>query len=287
MRRYLFFSTLLLALAVWPLVAGAQSWEARQGDLLRLVLPAPSGRHVRLTALGKTWPWRRLRDGRLLAWIGVDMDVKPGTYTLLVRAGVRHRRHTLIVHKTAFRISRIHVARRLAQFDARALARIRADHALLRRAYAASVRQAAVDFLIARAPVTGIISTPFGARRYVNGEKRSPHSGVDIAAPEGTPIVNTLPGRVLLAAPLFLNGNTVVVGHGRGLVMIYSHLKRIDVHAGERLQAGARIGSVGKTGRATGPHLHWGVRFRGARINPMSLLAPPPKAQGAVVAGAS
>jgi len=159
----------------------------------------------------------------------------------------------------------------MAVFDAKALARIHADQAALRGSYRTKV-DATPDIAISRQPVDGIISTPFGARRYVNGEPRSPHSGVDIAAPEGTRIINPRPGRVLLAESMFLNGNTVVIGYGRGLVMVYSHLQSLYVHKGAWIKAGETIGKVGQTGRATGPHLHWGVRFNNARINPDSLL---------------
>jgi len=253
-----------------PLYAHAASWNVKQGDLLRLDMAVPRG-DIRLTALGKAWPWKRLSNGRIRAWIGVDMAVKPGRYDINIRAQGGRIHHALHVIKANFRISRIHVARRMAEFNAVALARIRHDHAELKKAYGVHV-DAAPDIAIAREPVDGIVSTPFGARRYVNGQPRSPHSGLDIAAAEGAPVINPLPGRVLLAESMFLNGNTVVIGHGRGLVMIYSHLKALHVRKGAWIRAGGLIGKVGKTGRATGPHLHWGVRFQGARINPASLL---------------
>ncbi|MDQ6973094.1 MAG: M23 family metallopeptidase, partial [Mariprofundaceae bacterium] len=89
---------------------------------------------------------------------------------------------------------------------------------------------------------------------------------------EGTPIISPLAGKVLLAESMYLNGNTVVIGHGNGLVMVYSHMHELKLRQGDRVEAGATIGEVGMTGRATGPHLHWGVRFNQARINPLSLL---------------
>ncbi len=264
------FGLFCMVSALCPLPAHAASWDVVQGDLLRLDIALPRG-NVRLTALGKTWPWKRLDNGRIRAWIGVDMAVKPGRYDINIRDQGGRIHHVLHVIKANFRISRIHVERRMAEFDARALAHIHSDHVALKKAYGIHV-DAAPDIAIARAPVDGIVSTPFGARRYVNGEARSPHSGLDIAAAEGAPIMNPLPGRVLLAESMFLNGNTVVIGHGSGLVMIYSHLKALHVRKGEWIRAGGLIGKVGKTGRATGPHLHWGVRFQGARINPASLL---------------
>ena len=121
-------------------------------------------------------------------------------------------------------------------------------------------------------PVEGIESSPFGAQRIVNGKPKSPHSGIDIAAPPSTTIKTPLAGQVLLVADMYLNGKTVAIGHGNGLVSIFSHMRSTAVQQGDWLDTQQKIGEVGATGRATGPHLHWGIRFNSARINPASLL---------------
>lgn len=247
----------------------AHEWHAVQGDIVRVETKL-AGPHVSLRCFGKSWPVRMLPKGRWMGWIGVDMEQKPGNYHLHWISEARKASGQLQVNPGHFRISRITVEKKMAVFDAKALARIRADHAALKKAYGVKV-DALPDISMVKPPVHGVVSTPFGARRYVNGEPRSPHSGLDIAAPEGTPIVNPLAGRVLLAESMFLNGNTVVLGYGRGLVMVYSHLKDLHIHQGAWIGAGETLGEVGQTGRATGPHLHWGVRFNGARINPNSL----------------
>jgi len=248
----------------------AHEWHAVQGDIVR-VEAGLTGQHIRLRCFGKSWPVKRISKGRWTGWIGVDLAKKPGNYTVFWMSEIQKVSGLLHIRKGQFRISRITVKKKMAVFDAKALARIRADQIAIRRTYTIKV-SAIPDIAISRQPVTGIISTPFGARRYVNGEPRSPHSGLDIAAPEGTPIINPLAGRILLAESMFLNGNTVVIGHGRGLVMVYSHLKTLHVYKGAWIKAGKIIGEVGQTGRATGPHLHWGIRFNGARINPNSLI---------------
>ena len=113
----------------------------------------------------------------------------------------------------------------------------------------------------------------FGVRSVYNGEPRAPHSGADFASPSGTPVLAPGGGRVVLAEPLYFTGQTVVIDHGLGLVSLLAHLSRIDVRVGADVVAGARVGLVGATGRATGPHLHWTVRLQGARVDPMSVIA--------------
>jgi murein DD-endopeptidase MepM/ murein hydrolase activator NlpD len=129
-------------------------------------------------------------------------------------------------------------------------------------------------------PVTGVIKFNFGERRFMNDEERSPHTGVDIYADEGTPVMASERGRVVFAGNTFFGGNSIVIDHGLGIYTMYFHLKEMFVKEGEIVERGKIIGSVGKTGRATGPHLHWGVRVAGARVDPISLLEVSKALQG-------
>jgi murein DD-endopeptidase MepM/ murein hydrolase activator NlpD len=112
----------------------------------------------------------------------------------------------------------------------------------------------------------------FGKKRVFNGKPRSPHSGEDYRASTGTPVLAAAPGKVALAEEHFFGGNSVFIDHGDGLFTMYLHLSQIAVKSGQEVRAGERIGLVGATGRASGPHLHFGVRWHGARIDPAVLL---------------
>lgn len=117
-------------------------------------------------------------------------------------------------------------------------------------------------------PVNGPLSSPFGLRRFFNGEERNPHSGLDFAVGAGTPIKAPAAGKVILIGDYFFNGKTVFVDHGQGLISMFCHLSKVDVKLGQALPRGGVVGRVGATGRATGPHMHWNVCLNDVRVDP-------------------
>lgn len=131
-----------------------------------------------------------------------------------------------------------------------------------------------------RQPAKGVRTSAFGLRRVFNGVARNPHGGLDIAAPIGTPVHAPLPGRVIDTGDYFFNGRTIWMDHGAGLLTMYCHLDRIHVKAGQRVAAGDRIGSVGNTGRSTGPHLHWSVMLNRTMVDPALFMPEAPQKQG-------
>ncbi|MDF2444925.1 MAG: peptidase family protein [Moraxellaceae bacterium] len=121
-------------------------------------------------------------------------------------------------------------------------------------------------------PTRGAANASFGRKRFFNGEPRAPHLGMDIAAPEGQPVIAPADGVVARTGDYFFNGRTVMIDHGQGLFSMLCHLREISVKTGDRVRQGDLVGAVGKTGRATGPHLHWTVSLNDARIDPLLVL---------------
>lgn len=154
------------------------------------------------------------------------------------------------------------------------LARIAREQTITQQVLATWSEQAP-DFSFVR-PVEGPVSSVYGLRRFFNNEPRNPHSGLDIAAPEGTPIRAPATGKVLHTGDFFFNGKLVYIDHGQGLITMYCHMDSIGVEPGQRVAQGDVIGTVGATGRATGPHLHWGVYLNGTPVDPSLFTRPDP-----------
>lgn len=189
----------------------------------------------------------------------------------------RHEHRDLAVAARQYEVQRIDgLPEQQVTPDPAQLERIKREGALI-----ANARAVDSDLLFfetpLRWPVLGPISGVYGSQRVLNGEPRAPHFGVDIAAPAGTPVAAAASGTVTLAEPdLFFTGMTVIIDHGFGLSTIYQHLSRLEVSAGQHVEAGAVIGAVGATGRVTGPHLHWGMTWFDVRLDPALAAGPMP-----------
>jgi len=206
-------------------------------------------------------------DSKWIAIIGIPLSAPLGTRQVIVRGTNGRQVIEFSVGNKQYASQSLKVPPRQVNLSAADLARvneekIRIDHAL------SHWTEPPPESLRLAQPVPGLRSSSFGSRRIFNGESRNPHSGMDIAAPTGTPVRAPIAGTVVDTGEYFFNGNTVFVDHGRGLISMYCHLSAIDVKPGQRLAAGARIGAVGMTGRATGPHLHWGLSLNRAWVDP-------------------
>jgi len=209
--------------------------------------------------------------------VGIDMGIRPGAYEFKVTASERENRvHStsisINVEKVDFGIQRLSLPSSLVDLDTRTLERVRKEADRLERLFKGFRNERLWSGAFLR-PVQGEVTGAFGLRRMINGRARSPHSGIDIQAEKGTPVLATNNGVAVLVDQLFFSGKSVILDHGAGLYSVYFHLSEILAKEGEKVLKGAPIGRVGSTGRSTAPHLHWGVRITEARVDPRSLLA--------------
>ncbi len=222
------------------------------------------------------FPLERASGGKTFrGLLGVDLAAASGAHAIVFEAPDSAQRlaWTLKVAAGRFRVQRLSVNPRYVEVPKEEQERIKADQARVAEAYR---RGSLVRLWTSFArPVSAPSQGNFGARRVYNGRTRSFHAGLDLAAAEGSPVAAGADGRVVLAGELYFSGGTVLLDHGAGLFTQYFHLSRIDVKEGDAVLKGAILGASGHTGRVTGPHLHWGAKLFGARVNPEDLLALP------------
>ncbi len=208
-----------------------------------------------------------------VAVVGIPLDQEPGAVTLdVTEADGLRRRVEFRIEAADYETQHLTVPnRRHVEPLAEDLERIGRERNIIDRALTHWSGEPPASLALA-APVDGRRSSSFGLRRFFNGQPRSPHKGMDIAAGKGTPVAAPLAGRVLATGDYFFNGNTVIIDHGQGLVTMYCHLDRIDAEPGTEIGAGDVLGLVGASGRVTGPHLHWGVYLNGTAVDPALFL---------------
>jgi len=226
---------------------------------------------------GAAWPMRETAPGRYEGLIGVDLDDPEGPAVVAAegfRDGARFRSEAkLTISPRKFAVQELTLPKGMAEFDKATQRRIASEAAELSRRFSrVTPPRWRTPFL---PPVEEYRPANFGARRVINGHPRMPHSAVDITLPAGTPVRAIADGQVAFAAEQFFGGRSVVIDHGGGVFSVHYHLKEFSVAEGQEISRGDRIGSVGATGRATGPHLHFGVRVPGGRVDPTRLLALP------------
>jgi murein DD-endopeptidase MepM/ murein hydrolase activator NlpD len=209
--------------------------------------------------------------GAWVAVIGIPLSAPLGPLHVIVRGSNGRQELEFNVGPKQYASQSLKVAPRQVNPTAADLARINQDKARTEQALS-HWSMPPPESLRLPAPVPGPHSSSFGMRRVFNGQSRNPHGGMDIAAPAGTPVLLPIAGTVVDTGNYFFTGNTVFVDHGRGLISMYCHLSAIDVAVGRQLSAGDRIGAVGMTGRATGPHLHWGLNLNRAWVDPALFL---------------
>jgi murein DD-endopeptidase MepM/ murein hydrolase activator NlpD len=219
------------------------------------------------------------------ALAGVDVERAPGPSTVssTIRVTVHRQGHgsshnsaeevreTIAIHPAHYRTTSLTVAPKFVEPGPEEMKRIAAESEIKKKAYAGTADQPLWlgDFA---APVAARATDSFGTRRMLNGKLAAVHKGMDFRAASGTVVHAGNAGTVVLAQPLYYEGNCVIVDHGLGLMSLYMHFSRIDVKPGQRIAKGQRLGLSGATGRVTGPHLHWAIRWQGAMLDPAKVL---------------
>ena len=245
--------------------------SAVPGGVARIVLGSGAaepkarikGHRVLVAREGEEW----------IALVGIALDAKAGSRLRLQvdRGDGTYALLRVDVGSKAYAAQHLRVPQEQVELPAKQLVRYTREQAHLRKVLAAYT-DSAPEKLELLPPVAGPRSATFGLRRYFNGESRRPHNGMDIAAPEGTPVLAAGAGRVADAGDYLFSGRTVILDHGSGFLSLYAHLKTIQASVGQVLPAGAQLGEVGATGRVTGPHLHFSVYLNAAAVDPALFL---------------
>jgi murein DD-endopeptidase MepM/ murein hydrolase activator NlpD len=258
-------------------------YSGKQGQVLVIkVKGEEQATEVKGTFLSRTIPFfREFRPGEPAGYvglIGIDMQDDPGTHELAVEVKqgeqAKQLSFNILVAKEKFAVEYLKLPKEKVDLDEKAVARWKAEQEQVKEALAENSRLKLwhSNFL---EPVNGKRTGIFGSVRIMNGKPRNPHNGEDIGAPLGADVAATNDGIVRITVDHIFSGKGVFVDHGLGFYSMYFHLSEILVKDGDLVTAGQIIGKVGATGRATGPHLHWGVKLNGARVNPYTLLDLP------------
>jgi hypothetical protein len=291
-RSLVFLILLFLCVHLWPLFSSQERWfspkgfevnvfyrKFQPGEIIVLsIQDNPAVRSAQVRFLGKKYQLiKNPKASRLLSLIGLDLGIKPGKYPLQIYIqGSDGQWNVLekliIISPREFPVKRLWVKEEYVTPPSTVLERIRRESELLRSVYKKFTQTwLGEDSFIM--PTEGKVFDNFGERRIYNNKPRSSHAGVDISAPTGTPVWASNSGEVALASDLYFSGKTVIIDHGLGLFSLYCHFSKIKVKRGQVVRKGDIIGEIGATGRVTGPHLHWGVKILGDRVDPFSLLS--------------
>jgi len=246
-----------------------------QGELVLIRVKGEKGARPRVTWLDKEISLIFNRDKA--DWYGflpADLKAKPGKYPLTIETqpSTPKKEIEIGITEKQYGVRRLTLPKKMVDLDAQTLKRVRQESGEMKKLWVPPFIEPLWEGSFVR-PVQGDVVGPFGRNSIINDQPRSPHSGVDLRADRGTPVKAMNHGKVALTGDHFFTGLTVVIDHGGGIHSMYFHLDKILVQKDQQVGKEEVIGLVGSTGRATGPHLHLGVRVNGARVDPLELAA--------------
>ena len=289
--------------ALITLSLGLYAWGSANAFSLPVHSPVPGG--LAILELGEPSDWKSppqaffqekrvitvLHNNQWKAVVGISLDHPLGKATLTVRNAEQYKPLNLTTPATLdnkvnqaaleksfevggkdYAAQHLTVAPKHVELSETNLRRVRAEQPVIRAAFEAFSTTVPSTFEMIT-PVVGPKSSSFGLRRFFNNQPRRPHSGMDIAAPTGTPVVAPASGKVIETGDYFFNGKTIFIDHGQGLITMFCHLDTIEVKKGQAVLPRDRVATVGATGRVTGPHLHWSIALNGALVDPALFLA--------------
>ena len=263
-----------LAIGFWPCRSFAQQGAAPRGWPRDSAVPGGVARIDLGPAAARPQAWADalplLVLGSPSGWtalVGITLSAEPGTARIRMQGEAGERELAYTIAPKRYTEQHLKVSPRTVDLSPEDLARHERERAHQQGVIATFSAPPAGEPHM-RPPTPGRRSSSFGLRRFFNGQPRNPHSGMDIAAPTGTPVVAPLAATVIDTGDYFFNGHTVWLDHGGGLLSMMCHLSRIDCKVGDRLAVGQRLGAVGATGRVTGPHLHWTISLNRASVDP-------------------
>jgi murein DD-endopeptidase MepM/ murein hydrolase activator NlpD len=287
MRAHGMGLVLLLALGVTapaaaapPLAVRFTPTTPRQGDIAFVLVTGTSGaREVEGSIDGRPMAFFPYGED-WAAVVGIDLETRTGktSWRVGIIDGVgtaRAKAGAVTIRPRTFPVQRLTLPDHMVDLEPEAERRANAESARLRALYETITPDRLWQGRFTRPVAVDGPGSGFGSRRIINGKPRMPHSGTDWSAERGTPVVAANRGRVVLVGDFFFAGRLVVLDHGLGLYTLYMHLDRVDVREGAFIARGETLGTVGATGRATGPHLHFQVQSRRDRVDPATLFALP------------
>jgi murein DD-endopeptidase MepM/ murein hydrolase activator NlpD len=272
-----------ICLAAVPLRAEASSHgvslrpeTVSQGGVVRITVEGDDATELRAVLGGQSVLFFPIAAATHMALLGIDLEHKPGPVEVTIRGRGKDGRGwdrslLLQVVEKAFPREELNLPPSFDRIDEVTRKRIEKEQAILSRLWSAATPRRIWEGAFLR-PVEGGVTSPFGLRRVINGYPRSPHGGVDLKAALGAAVRAPNHGQVVLKDDFFFSGKSLVVDHGGGLYTMYYHLSEFTVGKDAVVRRGDLIGRAGMSGRVTGPHLHWGARLNGARVDPLELL---------------